>query len=102
MSCTEGLADAFATTTYIGNSNDALGQKCECAMKTEQVSRFCTISSEALKESSVTNWFNTVEGKFESTTSFVLAFIMAVLVMYSYWFGIIYIIFYIFQILLIN
>lgn len=79
--CTEGLSTA---TTVVGRCPgwfDALGQKCECCVTTQEVSRFCTSNSDALKQADVTTWFNKVEGntKFENKLGMLLAFFVLAL-----------------------
>ena len=65
-SCTEGIATTTSTINRCTNGFDFLGQKCDCCITTQEISRFCSTNSPALSQADVTNWFNKVEGNTNS------------------------------------
>lgn len=86
VNCTEGLATTTSTVGRCNGGFDAFGQKCECCVKTLEVSRFCTSNSGALSQADVTTWFNKVEGN--TTFEYKMQMVIALLVLAL--FGIVY------------
>ncbi len=60
--CTGGLATANTNVATCNGGFDFFGEKCQCCVTTQEVSRFCTTNSAPLSQTGVTNWFMQVEG----------------------------------------